>query len=118
MSVSNAAMWLLGSEGDFAVKEAPYSPRGPNDVVVRNVAVTINPMDWQIQDVGRNFREIFEVGEGVTTYKKGDRVMAKAHWISIPDPKYGAFQNYAICDAMTIALLPDHISLRRVVSFL
>ncbi|XHG01996.1 hypothetical protein AWENTII_005361 [Aspergillus wentii] len=62
--------------------------------------------------------EIFEVGEGVTTYKKGDRVMAKAHWISIPDPKYGAFQNYAICDAMTIALLPDHISLRRVVSFL
>ncbi len=61
---------------------------GPGEVLVKNAAWAVNPVDWIIQDMGLIFKkypnvlgvdsagEIHEVGEGVTHLKKGQRVMA------------------------------------------
>jgi NADPH:quinone reductase-like Zn-dependent oxidoreductase len=62
---------------------------GPDEVVVKNRAVAVNPVDWKIQTSGGAFLkgwpivlgtdiagELYEVGSNVTKYKKGDRVLA------------------------------------------
>lgn len=62
---------------------------GPNDVVIQNHSIAINPADWKIQDFGAVWFQnwpvvlgedvagvVHEVGSNVTTFKKGDRVVA------------------------------------------
>ena len=62
---------------------------GPDEVVVRNRAVAVNPVDWKIQTSGGAFLkawpvvlgtdiagDVHEVGSNVTKFKKGDRVLA------------------------------------------
>ena len=34
------------------VKEAPYPSAGEDEVIIRNRAVSVNPVDWKIQDIG------------------------------------------------------------------
>jgi len=34
------------------VKEAPYPSAGDDEVVIQNKAVSVNPVDWKIQDSG------------------------------------------------------------------
>jgi len=34
------------------VKEAPYPSASGNEVVIQNKAVSVNPVDWKIQDSG------------------------------------------------------------------
>ncbi|GAB1209268.1 hypothetical protein APSETT445_008040 [Aspergillus pseudonomiae] len=52
MSASNSAVWLLEAGGDFVVKEAPLHTPGPDEVLIKNKAVAVNPMDWKIQVYG------------------------------------------------------------------
>jgi NADPH:quinone reductase-like Zn-dependent oxidoreductase len=62
---------------------------GPDEVVVKNRAVAVNPVDWKIQAAGGAWLklwpivlgtdiagELHEVGSNVTKFKKGDRVLA------------------------------------------
>ena len=61
---------------------------GPDQVVIKNKAIAINPVDWKVQDAGRFIRtwpcilgcdvagDVVEVGENVKKFKKGDRVAA------------------------------------------
>lgn len=60
---------------------------GDEDIVVKNHAIAINPVDWKIQDYGIFVQtwpfvlgtdvagEVHEVGKNVTKFKKGDRVL-------------------------------------------
>lgn len=64
-------------------------------VVIRNKAIAINPVDWKIQDYGLFIQkwptvlgtdvagEVVEVGEGVSNFKKGDRVIACVNLSSV-----------------------------------
>jgi len=89
MSSSNSAAWITESKGKpLKVDSAPMPEPGPNDVVVKNHAVAINPVDWKIQDSGYFVTkypnvlgtdvagEIVQVGSEVKDFKKGDRVLA------------------------------------------
>lgn len=61
---------------------------GPGEVLVKNAAWAVNPVDWKIQEMGMFIEkypnilgadsagEIHGIGEGVTHLKKGQRVMA------------------------------------------
>src|SRR3954464_8556156 len=63
--------------------QKPYPPTpGPDEVLIRNVAVASNPKDWKISKIGA-FEGIEgndvagyveAVGANVTEFKKGDRV--------------------------------------------
>jgi len=70
------------------VDEAPMPSPEAHEVVIKNSAVAINPVDWKIQDYGLfvekfpnvlgtdSAGEVVEVGSNVNNFKKGDRVLA------------------------------------------
>jgi len=73
---------------------------GKDQVVIKNHAVAVNPVDWKIQDydffvkyptvLGTDVAgEVHEVGEGVTHVKKGDRVLGHAHSLIASNPEEG-----------------------------
>ncbi|KAJ5306024.1 hypothetical protein N7508_005039 [Penicillium antarcticum] len=121
----NQAAWLpAGSKRPLEVKSAPYTPPAANELVVKNAAIAVNSIEWTKQVVG-NFLydwircpfvigndlagEVVEVGEKVTGFKLGDRVLA--HAISM-DPtinksSHGAFQEYTVVHAKLTSVIPD-----------
>lgn len=83
----NQAAWLIKAGEPLKVDKAPMPSAGPNEIVVKNAAVAINPLDTHMQDVGvfvQNFPaifgcdvagEVYETGPGVERFQKGDRVI-------------------------------------------
>jgi hypothetical protein len=43
MSTSNTAVWLLEAGGQFVIQEAPMYTPGPDEILVKNKAVAVNP---------------------------------------------------------------------------
>lgn len=83
----NQAAYLDKAGTPLQVRDAPLPSAGPGEIVVKNAAVAINPLDWHMLDHGVFVQqwpavfgcdvagEVFEVGSGVTSFKKGDRVI-------------------------------------------
>ncbi|GBE80130.1 putative zinc binding dehydrogenase [Sparassis latifolia] len=124
MSTPNAASYLTAPGGTFTVKDAPYSKPGPGEIVIKNAAVAVNPMDWKIQTFGAILPfpkqypailgadvagEVYEVGEDVTRFKKGDRVIGKPSWFLTARPQDGGFQHYTVCISSVVSPLPASI---------
>ncbi len=110
------------------VKDAPYTPPKAHEVVVKNHALAVNPVDWMkagpmydmvfgwikipfVQGTD-HAGEVVEVGPLVTRFKPGDRVFSLA---TGPNKEYNtspksAFQLYTISlDHMTTQI-PDSMS--------
>lgn len=85
----NQAAWILTPKANpFIVKEAPYPHPSPDEVVVKNYALAINPCDYMLQDTAFldyiSYPNIFgvdvagevvEVGSNVTDLAVGQRVI-------------------------------------------
>jgi hypothetical protein len=53
MSNANKAAWLTeAKQNPLKVDHAPMPSPGPDEVVIKNKAVAVNPVDWKIQDSG------------------------------------------------------------------
>ncbi|KAL8347217.1 hypothetical protein RB601_003256 [Gaeumannomyces tritici] len=53
VSPQNRGAFLVAAKArPLAVREAPYSPPGPGEVVVKNAAIALNPIDYAKQSVG------------------------------------------------------------------
>jgi NADPH:quinone reductase-like Zn-dependent oxidoreductase len=86
-SPKNKAAWLTEAGKPLEVSDAPLPTAGPGQIVVKNAAIAINPLDWHMQDHGVFIQqwpavfgcdvagEVYEVGSGVERFKKGDRVI-------------------------------------------
>lgn len=91
---SNLAAWVIAPKArPLVVKESRYHSPGPHEIVVKNSAIAINPIDFMIQrdcyldylqyphilgcDVAG---EIFELGSEVTGFVVGQRVT----WFGFP----------------------------------
>ena len=87
---SNTAAWINAKHAKLEVGPAPYTPPGADQIVIRNRAVAINPLDWIIQVEGNLTYgwlkyptvlgsdvagEVVEVGSAVTRFQVGDRVL-------------------------------------------
>ncbi len=52
----NTAAWLEAKQArlevKLEVKSAPYTPPRENEIVVKNHAVAVNPIDWILQVIG------------------------------------------------------------------
>lgn len=124
----NTAAWLTAPKvRPLEVKSAPYTRPRQDEIVVKNGAVAINPVDCMIQIVGSNMAfpwvkypfimgidtagEVIEVGAKVTRFKVGDRVLGQAlggdkHRSGSPE---GAFQDYVILLADMTSHIPDNL---------
>lgn len=83
----NQAAWILAAGQPLKVGDAQYEPPGPQDIMIRNQAVAINPVDWKMQDHGmfiESYPTVFgcdvagtveEVGSEVKSFAPGDRVI-------------------------------------------
>ncbi|KAF2714687.1 GroES-like protein [Pleomassaria siparia CBS 279.74] len=121
--MSNKAAFITEAKANpLSVREAELPTAGPNQVVVKNHAIAINPVDWKIQDFGIFLQkypnvlgtdvagEIHEVGEGVKNFKKGDRVLGHAFSLLTNDPKDGGFQLYTRLNSLAVAKIPSSLA--------
>ena len=122
---SNQAAWLTAKTArPLEVKPAPYTPPGENQIVVKNGAVAINPVDWFKQIFGDVMfswikypfilgsdvaGEVVEVGKGVTRFRVGDRVVGHAVGIDKRSNRSaeGAFQEYTVIRANLASPIPS-----------
>lgn len=124
----NRAAWLAAKAAKpLSVDDAPYTSAGPHEIIVRNRAVAINPVDWSKQLLGDMMfsfvkypfvlgedlaGEVAEVGSKVTRFRVGDRILA--HAIGM-DPKVnrsveGAFQVYTVVRENMASPIPTSLS--------
>jgi NADPH:quinone reductase-like Zn-dependent oxidoreductase len=86
-------------------------------ILVRTVAVALNPTDWKHIDrgtpgclVGCDYAGIVEaVGKGVTKdFKKGDRVYGPVHGCDRYRPENGAFAEFIVAKGDLQCKIPDN----------
>ncbi|KAJ5665798.1 uncharacterized protein N7477_008246 [Penicillium maclennaniae] len=126
---NNHAAWLTGNKArPLQVESAPYTSPREGQIVVRNYATAINPVDWRLQDLGTSLMYkwikypcilgsdvagvVVEVGSQVTRFKVGNRVIGQA--VGKDEKRNtdaeGAFQLYVVLlDHMT-SPIPDSMS--------
>ncbi|KAF2675152.1 zinc-binding oxidoreductase CipB [Microthyrium microscopicum] len=126
--MTNQAAWIKEKQGKpLVIDEADMYKPGAGEVLIRNHAVSINPVDWVMQDhaffpmsypniLGCDIAgEIVEVGPEVTDFKKGDRVISHAINLVTGSPSHGAFQQYVIGQGNVTAIIPDNLAYEQAV---
>ena len=120
---TNTAAWLGAKRAELEVRPAPYTHPREDEIVVKNHAVAVNPLDWMLQVVGNLIYpwlrypsvlgtdlagEVVEVGAAVTRFEVGDRVLGHAVGTdkSRNNPAEGAFQEYTVVLAHMAAPIP------------
>ena len=126
----NTAAWIVAKQAKLEVKSAPYTHPREGEIVIKNHAVVINPIDWIIQAAGNIVfswikypfilgsdlaGEVIEVGKGVTRFSVGDRVLAHAVGTDKKrnSPAEGSFQEYTVVLAHMAAPIPNTLSRER-----
>jgi len=124
---SNNAVWLTGNRAAFVVDAAPYTSPRRHEVVVKNKAVAVNPIDWILQPVGDIIfpwlkypfilgsdvaGEVVEIGPGVSRFQIGDRVLGHAVGgdKTRNSSAEGAFQQFTVLRENMTAPIPDFMT--------
>jgi NADPH:quinone reductase-like Zn-dependent oxidoreductase len=124
---TNTAAWLAERYADLTVRPAPYPAPGATELVIRNRAVAVNPLDTIKQSSGDfMYRwlpypavlgedvagEVVEVGSAVTRFRVGDRVLAYAVGMEKGrnHQAEGGFQHYPVVREQLTAPLPADLS--------
>ncbi len=127
---TNTAAWLKATRAPLQVGPAPYTHPREHEIVVRNHAVAINPLDWIKQVVGRPLLpwiklpfvlgedlagEVVEVGSAVTRFRAGDRVLGHAVGTDkdANTSAQGAFQTYTVLLERLTSPIPDDLTYER-----
>lgn len=130
MKVVNYAAWIPAQGAQLEVADAPFpTDIADDEVVIKNKAVAVNPVDWKIQSAPQPIfdikypyilgsdvaGEVVGVGAGVRHLQKGDRVIGHASGIPRGDSAYGGFQLYPRLQAATVARIPAAVPFERAV---
>ncbi|KAI4131074.1 MAG: hypothetical protein LQ338_001395 [Usnochroma carphineum] len=124
----NEAAYLTGFKvRPLKVNQAPYTSPGDHEIVLKNRAVAINPLDWVLQDVGTTLLfqwirypfvlgadvagEVVEVGPKVSRFKLGDRVLGHAVGTEkrFNTSAQGAFQLYTVMQEHMSTPMPSNL---------
>ncbi|KAH7350236.1 chaperonin 10-like protein [Pyrenochaeta sp. MPI-SDFR-AT-0127] len=118
----NQAAYLTKAGTHLEVSDAPMPAAGRGEIIVKNAAVAINPLDWHMLDQGVFIQqwpaifgcdvagEVYEVGPDVNRFKKGDRIIGHTVNLISGRPQDGAYQLYTVLSDTKAAILPDDIS--------
>ena len=124
---TNTAAYIPSSKGRLSVRSAPYTSPGADQIVVKNAAVAMNPLDWIKQTQGEFLYgwikypfvmgsdvagEVVEIGRDVTKFRVGDRVVGNALGMKQTRNRSaeGGFQNYTILSTHMASRIPDQLS--------
>ena len=123
MSPQNRAAWLMKKQDSVQVLgDASYHKPEADELVIRTMAVAINPADVIIQKLGvivDSYPAILgcdaagiveEVGSSVEAFKPGDRVIGTTKPLPGGIYKYSGFQQYTVLQMPQIAKIPDTTS--------
>ncbi|KAL1968650.1 hypothetical protein VTN77DRAFT_1476 [Rasamsonia byssochlamydoides] len=124
---SNTAAWQVAPKSKpFHIKPAPYTSPGANEIVLKNAAWAINPIDWMQQElayfdidypniIGEDVAgEVVEVGSAATNlFRPGDRALGYALSLATNRPCDGAFQAYTVLKANMAARIPESVPFDR-----
>lgn len=120
--MSNTAAILKEAKARLTVEKRPIPSPGANQLLIRNHALATNPVDYIMQEMGMFIKSyphilgsdlsgvVEAVGEGVTKFKKGDRIAGFAGSIANGESDHGAFQEYTLLFENATVKLPDHVS--------
>ncbi|CAF3469774.1 hypothetical protein FGSG_06624 [Fusarium graminearum PH-1] len=111
----NKAAYLVAVNTPLELKSAPYPEPEDGQVIVKNHAVALNPVDCAQQKLGTYFPwlkfpailgsdvsgQVVALGSGITKFKIGDRVTGST---------MGSFQEYVPVKEYSCAKIPDNIS--------
>lgn len=118
MGSSRKVIAVLGP-GRAEVVDRPLPVVRDRFMLVKPVAIALNPTDWKHIDagvvgavVGCDYSGIVEaIGKGVRKkFKKGDRVYGVVHGCNRQEPDDGAFGNYILVKADVQSHIPDNLS--------
>jgi NADPH:quinone reductase-like Zn-dependent oxidoreductase len=119
----NSAAWLLEAKATaFEIKPVPLWTPAEGEILVKNRAVAINPVDGSLQNLawlpmhyptilGQDVAgEVVAVGAGVTRFKIGDRVLGQALGLTTQRDSDHAFQQYTIVNSKVATEIPASMS--------
>ncbi|KAG8220529.1 chaperonin 10-like protein [Butyriboletus roseoflavus] len=113
------ALFLKEKFGALELGTKTLPTPGPGEILIKEIAVGLNPVDWRIQDYSlyayhyptilgcEGAGEVEGVGEGVTQFKKGDKVF---HQGTAANDQYGTFQEYVLVPAEIVVRIPANIT--------
>ncbi|THC90635.1 hypothetical protein EYZ11_009897 [Aspergillus tanneri] len=118
--VANLAAWLPGIGREIEVAPADMHEPGENELLIETKAIAVQPAEFKIQDgvlrfplkypaiPGVTFAGIVnKVGLGVTRFKVGDRIVTTGASTVRNDPRFGAYQRYALTTQDLTAKIGD-----------
>lgn len=125
MASTNSAAWITASKSHpLQVKDAPYTSPSDNELVIRNRAIALNPVDFARQLLGTGLfpwttypailgtdvaGEVIEVGAGAASrFKIGDRVVGLGSEPKHNNRAEGAFQDYGVLQSQLVCSNPTH----------
>lgn len=128
---TNHAAWLRTINQPLEIGPSDIHKPGRNELLIKNHAIAINPIDWMIQygaypagqlplilgsDVAG---EIVEVGnsdnndddeEVIAHFHTGQRVLAHCTALNTDKARCGGFQEYTVVPTLCCSPIPDHMS--------
>ena len=122
-TVTNQAAWQKAPGQPLRISVTALPHLAANEILIRNAAIAINPLDWILQDVallpwldypailGSDVSgEVAAVGGAVERFKVGDRVIGQAVGTTVNQPAQGAFQHHTIVLDHMAAPIPNNIA--------
>ncbi|OCH89713.1 GroES-like protein [Obba rivulosa] len=119
MPPQQKALLLPKKQGDWEVGTIEVPKPGPGELLVKVQAAALNPIDWMVQVYGILIQDfpavrgsdaagtVEEVGEGVTGFTPGDKVIFQGTYAIT----HATFQQYALSNADVTAKIPSNITL-------
>lgn len=118
------ASFLDGKGEKFRTGTTETKQPGQGEILIQVKALAINPVDWKIQDSGYIIKtypcilgedvagEIEAVGDGVTRFKTGQRVLAHSPALGTQRWEQGGFQEKIIVPAQNASEIPDNMQFK------
>jgi len=127
-TLSNTAAWLTAPKArPFEIKPAPLGVPAGAQILVKNRAIAINPVDAKIQQglpypitypaiLGQDVAgEVVAIGPDATRFKEGDRVAGCAAGFITGRNEEKAFQAYTLLESNLTYHIPPSISFQQAV---
>lgn len=112
------ALFLESKQGQFVVRQREVPSPGSGQLLVKVYATALNNIDWKVQQTGAHVDiypailgsdiagEVVEVGHGVTSFVKGQRVFACGNRKN----DQAGFQQYTLTTSIFTAGIPANLT--------